>query len=330
MSLAITPNTEINHSCVALSSRHQTSINSPATDSSNSLQWQAKLKINIAKTKRGSVVKRSEHIGPLYIQKAFYPQGPDLAHIYILHPPGGLVSGDHLDINIHVSSNAKALITTPGAGRVYKARSDKSLQQQQVTLEAEDNAVIEWLPLETILYPNANTRLNTLVKLSSSAFFIGWDISCLGLPANGQVFDKGCLEQCLQIEVAGKIKLRERLIVNDSNRDVLSHRAGFANRSVNALMVAGPFNQQNTGTGTSPDSDSEQLIEKLRQHSQTLTTKAQAEQALCSISQCAEFLLIRYLGDDSEQARWFFSQCWQDIRPQLLGIAACAPRIWST
>jgi urease accessory protein len=330
MSLAITPHTAINNSAAAQSTGHKTSITSPATDSSQSSQWQAKLKINIAKTKRGSVVKRSEHIGPLYIQKAFYPQGPDLAHIYILHPPGGLVSGDQLDINIHVSTNAKALITTPGAGRVYKARSDKSLQQQQVTLEAEDNAVIEWLPLETILYPNANTRLNTLVKLTSSAFFIGWDICCLGLPANGQVFDQGCLEQCLQIEVAGKIKLRERLILNDSNREILSHRAGFANRSVNGLMVAGPFRQTqpNQPTGTNPDS--EQLIEKLRQHSQTLTTKALEEQTLSSITQCAEFLLIRYLGDDSEQARWLFTQCWQDIRPHLLGISACAPRIWST
>jgi len=326
MHSAITSNTAINNSLTAQS----TGCNRPLTDPSKSSQWQAKLKINIAKTKRGSVVKNSEHIGPLYIQKAFYPQGPDLAHIYILHPPGGLVSGDHLDIKINVNCDAKALITTPGAGRVYKARSDKSLQQQQVTLSAEANAVIEWLPLETILYPNANTRLNTLVKLASSAFFIGWDICCLGLPANGQVFDKGCVEQCLQIEIAGKIKLRERILLNDKNRELLSHSAGFANRSVNGLMVAGPFSQAQSNQNTETNNDIEQLIEKLRQHSQTLTNNDREVQALSSITNSGDFLLIRYLGDDSEQARSFFSQCWQDIRPLLLGITACAPRIWST
>ncbi len=298
--------------------------------------WQASLEIAVKKTARGSVVKHSEHKGPLYIQKAFYPEGRDVAHLYILHPPGGLVSGDKLHIKIDAHSNSKVLITTPGAGRVYKARADKSLQEQVVTLSVGDNASIEWLPLETILYPNANTRLDTVIKLSDSATFIGWDICCLGLPACNQFFDRGSLQQCLQIEVAGRVKLRERVVLNDSNRDLLIDSVGFANRPVNALMVAGPY----LITKNSIDEDAEllKLIDRLRQHC-TLTAKtlihsrnsAREQQApLCSVSVSGDFLLIRYLGDDCEQARLLFTQCWQDIRPQLLGVAPCPPRIWST
>ena len=47
--------------------------------------WQATLTLHLKKTARGTVVKHSLHKGPLYIQKAFYPEGRDLAHIYI--PP---------------------------------------------------------------------------------------------------------------------------------------------------------------------------------------------------------------------------------------------------
>ena len=43
-----------------------------------------------------------------------------------------------------------------------------------------------------------------------------------------------------------------------------------------------------------------------------------------------DFLLIRYLGHSSEQARKLFTRCWGVIRPELLGIPHCTPRIWAT
>lgn len=298
--------------------------------------WQATLTLHLKKTARGTVVKHSLHKGPLYIQKAFYPEGRDLAHIYILHPPGGLVSGDNLQINVTAQAEARVLLTTPGAGRVYKARADKSLQQQKVTLIAHQNASIEWLPLETILYPNANTRLDTLVKLEKNSTFIGWDICSLGLPACNQTFEQGNLQQCLQIEVAGKISLRERVILNDTNRQMFTQAIGFANRSVNALLVAGPFldeTEQVTDTGCA-ENLLDKLIDELRQHceltSNSLVDQASDQLPLCSVTLAGEFLLIRYLGNDCEQARNLFTRCWQDIRPKLLGLAACAPRIWAT
>jgi len=333
---------------VQKATKHALSIG--AIDQQTISQWQAELTLDFKSTARGSVLKNSHHKGPLYVQKAFYPEGKHLAHVYILHPPGGLVSGDNLSIQANAGTDSKVLLTTPGAGRVYKARSDRSLQQQKVRLNVNTGASIEWLPLETILYPNANARLDTIITLEQGAHFIGWDICCLGLPTNSQGFENGSLQQCLQIEVAGKLCLRERIQLNDTNRDVFTQSIGFANRSVNAMMVAGPF---------SDDEALETLIEKLRLYSKNTAMSAiqgvssslyisqtsdtakftddplnppapEAIKPLCSVSVNGAFLLVRYLGDDSEQARMLFTQCWQEIRPHLLGIAACPPRIWAT
>ena len=288
-------------------------------------RWQAHLSLYLCLTKRGSVLKNTSHQGPLYVQKAFYPEGRELAHLYILHPPGGLVSGDKLLIKVLADEGVKVLLTTPGAGRVYRARADQLLQQQIVTLEAMPNACIEWLPLETILYPGANTRLDTHVKLARGASFIGWDICTFGLPACGQTFSSGSLTQCLQIEIEGTVALRERLVLNDKNRFILSAKAGLDNRPVNALLVAGPFNR---------DTDQHELLAELQQccvnHLASEVDNLAIENALSSITLNGEFIQVRYLGHCSEQSRTLFIQCWAIIRPALLGRPACPPRIWAT
>ena len=289
-------------------------------------RWHAHLKLQLSSTKRGVVISHSSHCGPLYVQKAFYPEGRELPHVYILHPPGGLVSGDKLQIDISADRNSKVLITTPGAGRVYRARADKALQQQIVRLSVQSNACIEWLPLETIIYPGANTRLDTQVTLAQGSSFIGWDICALGLPASGQDFNSGSLQQCLQIELAGRIVLRERLVLNDHNRELINSSCGFANRPVNALMVAGPFTE---------GAELEVLLENLQrlcaeQAASTDTSLATGSAPLCSVSHCGDFILLRYLGHCAQQARLLFSDCWSLLRLSLLGIPHCPPRIWAT
>jgi urease accessory protein len=205
------------------------------------------------------------------------------------------------------------LITTPGAGRVYKARPDKSLQHQMIALHVANDSMMEWLPQETLLYPNAQTRLDTTVYLQGNARFIGWDIACFGLSASQQPFDKGQVNQCFQIHRDDNIVLRERLIINDQYRALLETTTGLQGRSVNGFMVAGPFKHINI----------DDLLQSLRALSLESST-------LIGISLVGDFLTIRSLGVDSEQTKHFFIQCWQHIRPKLLNRPACLPRIWAT
>ena len=98
----------------------------------------------------GRTVLRDRHEGPLRVLQSLYPEDPSICHNVLVHPPGGLVAGDTLGVEVAVASGAHALLTTPGATRCY--RSTGATARQAITLRVAAEARLEWLPLETIAY----------------------------------------------------------------------------------------------------------------------------------------------------------------------------------
>jgi len=288
---------------------------SVATDDTTA-HWYARLELQFQQSQRACRLSRCRHQGPLYVQKPFYPEGRDLAHVYVLHPPGGLVSGDCLQIDVDVTAKAHALITTPGAGRIYRARQDRTLQQQHINLKVAEGASLEWLPLETIVYRDANAKLSTQVDLADNSHFIGWEITSLGLPASGIKFDQGQLQQRLQINRNGQPVVIESQQLTESTQAIFNAVAGLQAKPVTGVLLAGPF---------SSAALSEQVMTQCRQ---LLTLEDSS--CLAAISQVGDFVIARYIGSCSAQCRQLFIAVWSLLRPELLGRSACAPRIWAT
>ncbi|MDO8773059.1 MAG: urease accessory protein UreD, partial [Burkholderiaceae bacterium] len=108
------------------------------------MTWLARLQLDYA-LEAGRSVVRHRHDGPLRILQSLYPEGDAVCHNVLVHPPGGLVGGDTLDITAAVAPGAHALVTTPGATRFYKSAGELALQRTHLTLA--DGARLEWLPL---------------------------------------------------------------------------------------------------------------------------------------------------------------------------------------
>ena len=98
-----------------------------------------------------------DHFGPLLVQKPFYPEGREVCQAVIIHPPGGVVGGDQLEIAARVGKAAQCQITTPGAAKWYKANGHVS--RQNVMLEVGSGGSLEWFPQETIFFDNVNVEL---------------------------------------------------------------------------------------------------------------------------------------------------------------------------
>ena len=278
-------------------------------------RWYADLELWFERGARGCRLARNRHSGPLYVQKPFFPEGRDLAHVYLLHPPGGLVSGDRLDIRVEVRENAAALVTTTGAGRVYRARPDGLLQGQNTVLQVAAGASLEWLPLENIAYPGANGAMHTRVDIAPGGKFAGWEITSLGLPACDEPFASGRLTQRLEIFRAGVPLLVESLRIGGADRYVLNAGAGLRNFPVNGLLVMGPF------AATLP----EELMASCRE-----IIAGYGQRCLTGITQVADMFVARVLGHCAFDVRRLLTALWAQLRPELLGREPCAPRIWRT
>jgi urease accessory protein len=249
-----------------------------------------------------TVLAERSHCGPLLVQRAFYPEG-GLAHLYLLHPPGGVAGGDELRIEAVAASGSQVLLTTPAAGKFY--RSSGALAQQRAYLRIEEGASLEWLPQESILFDGAQVASTLNVDLAEQACFIGWDIACLGRPAAGESFNSGQARLQIQIYREGVPLLLENLQVDAR---CMAANWGMRGRLATATLLAYPCHRA--------DLD--------------MARGLLGNQADCGATLLDELLVARALGYQAEPLRRLFCQVWQGLRPRLLGREACIPRIWAT
>lgn len=175
------------------------------------MSWRGRLELRY----RGDgerCIAHDRHEGPLRVLQALYPEGPGVCHHVLVHPPGGIVGGDELDIDVQLGAGTHALITTPGATRFY--RSAGAVGAQRAWLQLGDEARLEWLPLEAIAYAGCRALNEVRFELGAGASMIGWDLLALGLPAAGEGFDRGSFEQ--KLEWPGRWLERGRLDAADT------------------------------------------------------------------------------------------------------------------
>lgn len=179
---------------------------------------------------RQRTIAHDRHDGPLRVLRALYPEGDSICHHVLVHPPGGVVGGDVLNIAARVGSGAHALITTPGATRFYRSAGERALQT--LSAEVDGGARLEWLPLESIAHSGCIAENRMQFNLQDSAEMIGWDVLALGLPASNLSFERGSFTQ--RIEFPGR--WLERGVMDAADVQLLNGAVGWAGHRVMGSM----------------------------------------------------------------------------------------------
>lgn len=269
--------------------------------------WQARLELGFAKRETRAYLAHRLHKGPLVVQKSLHPEGDDVCHAVIVHPPGGVAGGDDLHLQVHVAQGARALLTSPGAAKWYKANG--AIATQTLDFTVEKGAGLEWLPQENILFDAAEVGFRSQVTLAAEATYAAWDIVCLGRQAQQERWQQGLYQFRQTISREGRLIWNERAHMR-ANSQLKFSRTGLGDAPVFGTFLV------------CAESVPAEIIAACRALSPL--------DAKVGVTALPEVLCIRYVGHASQQARHYFEQCWQLLRPWYYGKQAVRPRIWNT
>ena len=275
------------------------------------MAWHAELKIDYTAESQRTVARHA-HNGPLLILKSLYPEGDSICHNVLVHPPGGLVGGDTIDIQVSVAPGAHGLVSTPGATRFYKSGGHPALQQ--VVAHVADNARLEWLPLEAIAYNYCEATNRAVFNLAPSAELITWDVTALGLPSSEQSFTQGHFQQHLEIPGVWL----ERGNVQGKDTRWLNSPLGLAGQKCFASLVfasGSPIASQRV----------ESALEAARAVMEGSPLKLQAG-ITCAHPQV---IVLRVMSPLVEPTMDLLKQVWATWRHALWQLPSEPPRIWS-
>jgi len=275
------------------------------------IRWPARLTLSAARDGAGATRVHARHDGPLRLLKTLYPESSRIAHAVLVHPPGGLVGGDRLDIQLDVQAGAHLLVTTPAATRFYRSNAGEAAQVVRATLG--EGARLEWLPQETLAYPDCIARNEVQLSLAPGASLFATEVLGLGLPAAGQPFDSGRLLQ--HLEITGQ--WLDRGWLDAADKVLLDGPGGLAGHRVLGTLAYAQ---------TTMLADAEALLADSR--------ALLADVPLCGITHLAgprgAVLLMRVIGGEVEAVTLALRRVRALWRERLWALPGGDPRIWAT
>ncbi|MEO7152009.1 MAG: urease accessory protein UreD, partial [Burkholderiaceae bacterium] len=200
------------------------------------MAWHAKLQLDYRRESKLGIARclvRDRHDGPLRVLASLYPEGDTVCHNVLVHPPGGVVGGDRLAIDIDVGADAHALVTSAGATRFYRSAGETATQT--VRARVGDGARLEWRPLETIGYSGCDVESSASFELAPTAQAIGWGVLALGLPASNQGYERGRDVQHLTLPG----HWIERGVIDAADRRLLDSPLGWPGQRVLGTLWIG-------------------------------------------------------------------------------------------
>jgi urease accessory protein len=160
---------------------------------------------------------------PLFIQRAIYLEEtlPEMAYIYIISPSGGILQGDQFSIDITLSNNALAHVTTQGATRIYKM--EKNYGTQIVNIKVGEGSYLEYIPDQIIPFHNSRFYQEVELSVHDSATLIYSETIVPGRVASGEKFEYDiCYIKTIASSQLGNHKFKDIIKLEPKKEDLMS------------------------------------------------------------------------------------------------------------
>lgn len=254
----------------------------------------------VCKREAQTVMARLYQAGALRLRLVRAEQ-ENFATAVLLNTGGGIAGGDRLDIDIATGIDARLIISTQGAERVYRASALDDPARIDVRLVVAEGAVVEFLPQETILFDQAALTRQTRVEIAGAGRYLGVESLVFGRAAMGEIVQHLDFSDRLEIIRDGRVVFLDRLSPPQDFQQAQSHSAMLGGaRAMATILLA--------------DIDAEQWLVAVR-------AALGAEQA--GASAWNQLLVVRILAQSGEALRMLVRRVLNVLRE-----GRAMPRVW--
>jgi urease accessory protein len=216
-----------------------------------------------------------------------FPKNEHLQEAVLVNTAGGLVGGDTLDI--HVKADAPLMVSTTGAEKIYGG------DLSRLTTKLEVTNALYWLPLETILYNNAQFERSTDIYLTTGAKLIFAEMMVFGRIASGEVINNASFKDIRHIYRENTLIYAENTIFEGD----LYHKLDVSAMGNGARAMATIISTEGS-------------LEELRA----------LETPECAFTTRNGLIIARFIGNDGASLRLIYTQILGKLMPNSL------PRNW--
>jgi urease accessory protein len=235
------------------------------------------------------------------------PAPGDSIEATVITTSGGLVGGDSISLEVTADANTTALVSAQAAEKVY--RSSGAVTDISVTLTAQEDSWLEWLPQETILFDGSMLRRKTIINVAPGARVLAGEILVLGRVGSGEKFSFGFLREAWEVHLKGRLAWADALCLEDDITGVLSRPACFDGAT--ALATAA------------------YVCDDPAAHLEAAREMISGDgDVLASATVVNGVLVLRWLAKDAYSLRQEFAEFWKAFRHYAGGRPEKLPRLW--
>jgi urease accessory protein len=222
----------------------------------------------------------------------------DVMEAVLVNTAGGVAGGDRFEVSLHAHANAKLQVTTATAEKVYRSHGPSAAVS--VSLRADDDAHLAWLPQETILFDQSRIERRIDIEIAATASLALCEIVVFGRTAMGETLRSGLFTDRWRLRRGGQLVFAENVALTGDIAATLARPAVAASGCAVGTLLIAPGD--------------EAMIERIREAIPRFAGEA-------ALSAWNGFALARFCAQDAAALR-------ADIVKVLAQAQMPLPRLW--
>ncbi|RLL40584.1 urease accessory protein UreD [Oceanobacillus piezotolerans] len=174
--------------------------------------WTGVLHLDTEERNGRTVAKRVYFQGAFKVMRPIYHDESGQVCYYILNPGGGYLDGDRYQMKISLEKQARLILTTQSATKIYKTPNRHAYQETEIILK--EGSCLEYIPDPLIGYRDAKYKQKNIIHMEKGANLLYADIITPGWSPDGDKFSYNSLQLINEIYMENELVVYDHIKLN--------------------------------------------------------------------------------------------------------------------